>query len=73
MEAGERRRFQIARGCKRWKRLYASCLLHQGEIDCDEHLLKFHQCVTDVGTNGLRPEAAPAPSRGEPFAPFPLR
>uniref|UniRef100_A0A7S0L2K6 IMS import disulfide relay-system CHCH-CHCH-like Cx9C domain-containing protein n=1 Tax=Coccolithus braarudii TaxID=221442 RepID=A0A7S0L2K6_9EUKA len=48
IEHGERRRFELERQCRRWKRLYQSCLLIGLGADCTKQLESFRSCVGDA-------------------------
>eukprot|EP00320_Phaeocystis_rex_P001487 CAMPEP_0119068090 /NCGR_PEP_ID=MMETSP1178-20130426/10477_1 /TAXON_ID=33656 /ORGANISM="unid sp, Strain CCMP2000" /LENGTH=101 /DNA_ID=CAMNT_0007049783 /DNA_START=27 /DNA_END=329 /DNA_ORIENTATION=- len=39
VELGEKRRFRVETNCRRWKRLFQSCLLHgNGDEACEDRL-----------------------------------
>ena len=51
IEPAERRRFRSDNECRRWRRLYQSCILEsQSPTECDGRLQRFHKCV--VGAVG---------------------
>ena len=46
IEPAERKRFRGDNACRRWRRLYQSCILEsQAPTDCDGRLQRFHKCV----------------------------
>ncbi|EOD08871.1 hypothetical protein EMIHUDRAFT_453006, partial [Emiliania huxleyi CCMP1516] len=58
VEAGERRRFRILGACSRWKRLYAACVLHAGEVTAataQPHDRHFPPCRPSCNLPPCRP------------------
>jgi len=47
--------------------------MHRGEVDCDNHLMKFHECAIDIATNGPRPFVGPAVAPPRPQMPLVYR
>ena len=49
IDASEQIRFRGDTACRRWRRLYQSCILESASpSECDRALRKFHTCVVEA-------------------------